>query len=76
MLPHQNYNPQLTSNEQDDAPGHGNAGLFDLVVSAAVGALHAQAGGAQTRHRHQDTHDHQRTRGLQGTWQTHTQKHS
>lgn len=37
----------LTSNEDDNATGHGNAGLAMFVISSTVGAFHSHAGYAQ-----------------------------
>lgn len=58
----------LTSNQDDDAASHGNAGFARLVVASAVGALHSHAGYAQAGHRYDNTDNHEGAGCLEGTW--------
>ena len=58
----------LTSQQQDDASHHGDAGLAYAIARPTGGALHAHAGHGQPGDGHHDPHDHQRACGLQGAW--------
>lgn len=58
----------LTSNQNDNATSHGNAGLARFVISSTVGAFHSHAGYAQTSQRYNNTHYHEGAGCLEGTW--------
>lgn len=58
----------LTSDQDDDASGHGNAGFARFVISSAVGALHSHDGYTQSGHGYNNANDHEGAGCLEGTW--------
>lgn len=58
----------LTSNHQDDSTGHGNAGLFALVITTTISALHSHGGHTKPKDCDNDAHDHQSSCGLESAW--------
>lgn len=58
----------LTSNQDNNATSHGNAGLACFVISTTGGALHSHAGYAQASNRYNNTHNHEGAGCLEGTW--------
>lgn len=66
---HKNVNEYLlTSNQDDNASSHGNAGLFRFVISSTVGAFHSHAGHAQAGQRYDNADNHEGAGCLEGTW--------
>ncbi len=57
-----------TSNQDDDASSHCNAGLACFVISSTVGALHSHAGYAQSANGENNAHNHEGAGCLEGAW--------